>query len=367
MQVLYERCCGLDVHKKTVVACVLITSADGQVHKQVRTAATTTAGLLALADWLAALQISHVALESTGIYWRPVFNLLEEGHTIILVNARHMKAVPGRKTDIKDAEWIAELLRHGLLKASFIPSKPTRDLRDLVRYRKTLVQERAQEINRLHKVLETANIKLSSVVSDVLGKSGRRMLAAMIEGVSDAEALADLARGTLRHKLPQLQQALRGQVQPHHQVLLGQIFAHISYLEHSIQQLQREIEQRLCPFEEAMQLLLSIPGIQEIAAAAILAEIGVDMSRFPSAKHLARLRRGVSRQQTKRRQTSLRQDHQGQRPLALRADRSRLEHQSYERQLSLGSVSSFSPATGQTESRHGGGPQLARHHLPYLE
>jgi transposase len=166
----------------------LITSPDGQVHKQVRTVATTTAGLLALADWLAALQISHVALESTGIYWRPVFNLLEEGHTIILVNAQHMRAVPGRKTDIKDAEWIAELLRHGLLKASFIPSKPTRDLRDLVRYRKTLVQERAQEINRLHKVLETANIKLSSVVSDVLGKSGRRMLAAMIEGVSDARA-----------------------------------------------------------------------------------------------------------------------------------------------------------------------------------
>ena len=257
MQVLYQRCCGLDVHKKTVVACVLITSADGQVHKQVRTAATATAGLLALAYWLAALQISHVALESTGIYWRPVFNLLEEGHTIILVNARHMRAVPGRKTDIKDAEWIADLLRHGLLKASFIPSKPTRDLRDLVRYRKTLVQERAQEINRLHKVLETANIKLSSVVSDVLGKSGRRMLAAMFEGVSDAEALADLARGTLRHKLPQLQQALRGQVQPHHQVLLGQIFAHISYLEHSIQQLQGEIEQRLCPFEEAMQLRLA--------------------------------------------------------------------------------------------------------------
>ena len=188
MQVLYERCCGLDVHKKTVVACILITSPTGQVHKQVRTVATTTAGLLALADWLASLQISHVALESTGIYWRPVFNLLEGGHTIILVNAQHMRAVPGRKTDMKDSEWIADLLRHGLLKASFIPSKPTRDLRDLVRYRKTLVQERAQEINRLHKVLESANIKLSSVVSDVLGKSGRRMLAAMIEGVSDARA-----------------------------------------------------------------------------------------------------------------------------------------------------------------------------------
>ena len=287
MQVLYERCCGLDVHKKTVVACVLITSPDGQVQKQVRTFATTTASLLALADWLASLDISHVALESTGIYWRPVFNLLEEGRTIILVHAQHMRAVPGHKTDIKDSEWLADLLRHGLLKASFIPSKPTRDLRDLVRYRKTLVQERAQEVNRLHKVLETANVKVSSVVSDVLGKSGRRMLAAIIEGASDAEALADLARGTLRHKLPQLQEALHGQIESQHRVLLGQIFAHISFLEHSLEHLQQEIEQRLCPFEEAMQLLLSIPGIQAITAAAILAEIGVEMSRFPSAKHLA--------------------------------------------------------------------------------
>jgi len=287
MQVLYERCCGLDVHNKTVVACVLITSPDGQVQKQGRTFATTTASLLALADWLASLDISHVALESTGIYWRPVFNLLEEGRTIILVHAQHMRAVPGHKTDIKDSEWLADLLRHGLLKASFIPSKPTRDLRDLVRYRKTLVQERAQEVNRLQKVLETANVKVSSVVSDVLGKSGRRMLAAIIEGVSDAEALADLARGTLRHKLPQLQEALHGQIESQHRVLLGQIFAHISFLEHSLEHLQQEIEQRLCPFEEAMQVLLSIPGIQAITAAAILAEIGVEMSRFPSAKHLA--------------------------------------------------------------------------------
>jgi transposase len=287
MQVIYERSCGLDVHKKTVVACVVITLPDGQVHKQVRTFATTTASLLALADWLAAFQISHVAMESSGIYWRPVFNLLEEGRTIILVNAQHMKAVPGRKTDVKDADWIADLLRHGLLKASFIPSKPTRDLRDLVRYRKTLVQERAQEVNRLQKVLETANIKLSSVVSNVMGKSGQRMVAAMVEGISDAEALADLARGTLRHKIPQLQQALQGQIESHHRVLLGQIFAHMSYLEDSIHRLQLEIDQRLSPFEEAMQLLLSIPGIQEIAAAAILAEIGVDMNRFPSDRHLA--------------------------------------------------------------------------------
>jgi transposase len=287
MQVIYERSCGLDVHKKTVVACVVITLPDGQVKKQVRTFATTTASLLALADWLATFQVSHVAMESSGIYWRPVFNLLEEGRTIILVNAQHMKAVPGRKTDVKDAEWIADLLRHGLLKASFIPPKPTRDLRDLVRYRKTLVQERAQEVNRLQKVLETANIKLSSVVSNVMGKSGQRMVAAMIEGISDPEALAELARGTLRHKLPQLQQALTGQIEAHHRVLLGRIFAHMSFLEDSIQHLQLEIDQRLSPFTEAMQLLLSIPGIQAETRAAILAEIGVEMNRFPSAKHLA--------------------------------------------------------------------------------
>ena len=287
MQVLYARCCGLDVHKKTVVACVVITSPDGQVQKQVRTFATTTASLLVLADWLASFQVSHVAMESSGIYWRPVFNLLEEGRTIILVNAQHMKAVPGRKTDVKDAEWISDLLRHGLLKASFIPTKPTRDLRDLVRYRKTLVQERAQEVNRLQKVLETANVKLSSVVSNVMGKSGQRMVAAMIEGVSDAEALADLARGTLRRKLPQLQQALNGQIEAHHRVLLGRIFAHMSFLEDSIHHLQLEIDQRLSPFAAAMQLLLSIPGIQAITAAAILAEIGCEMARFPSAKHLA--------------------------------------------------------------------------------
>ena len=287
MRVLYERCCGLDVHKKTVVACALLTQPNGQVQKLVRTFAATTGGLLALADWLSSLQVTHIAMESTGIFWRPVFNVLEEGHSIILVNAQHMKAVPGRKTDVKDSEWLADLLRHGLLKASFIPTKPTRDLRDLVRYRKTLVYERTKEINRLQKVLETANIKLASVVSDVLGKSGRSMLAALIEGASDAEALADLARGSLRGKLPQLQEALQGRVEPHHRVLLQQLFAHITFLEDSIQRLQQDIDQRLSPFEEAMQLLLSIPGIQEITAAAILGEIGSDMSRFPSAKHLA--------------------------------------------------------------------------------
>jgi transposase len=287
MQVVYERCCGLDVHKKTVVACVLVTETGGQMQRHIRTFSTMTTGLLALADWLESMSITVVALESTGVYWRPVFNLIEEGRTIILVNAQHMKAVPGRKTDVKDAEWLADLLRHGLLKASFIPPAPIRELRDLTRYRKTLVQERAQEVNRIQKVLEMANVKLSSVATDVLGKSGRDMLQAIIEGTTDAQVLANLARGLLRKKLPQLQEALDGRVQTHHRILLHHLLAHVAFLEQALEQLQQEIEQRLLPFQEEIRLLMSIPGIAELSAAGILAEIGTDMSRFPSAKHLA--------------------------------------------------------------------------------
>lgn len=287
MRVVYERCCGLDIHKKTVVACVLITLETGEVQRHVRTFLTMTAGLLALADWLESLQVTVVAMESTGVYWRPVFNLLEEGRTIILVNAQHMKAVPGRKTDIKDSEWIADLLRHGLLRASFIPPAPIRELRDLTRYRKTLIQERTQEINRLQKVLETANVKLAAVASDVLGKSGQAMLDALVEGTTDADVLADLALGRLRKKLPELREALDGRVQSHHRLLLKHILDHIHFLEGTLEQLQGEIEERLNPFEEAMELLMSIPGIGANAATAILAEIGEDMTRFPSDKHLA--------------------------------------------------------------------------------
>src|SRR6266699_1858162 len=219
--VLYARCAGLDVHKKTVVACLMLTAASGKVSHEVRTFATTTAGLQALAAWLESFGVTHVAMESTGIFWRPVFNLLEGRFQVILVNAQHMKAVPGHKTDIRDSEWLADLLRHGLLKASFIPPKPIRDLRDLVRSRKTLVRQRAQAINRVQKVLETANIKLSSVATDVLGKSGRDMIEAMLAGISDAEALADLARRRLRAKLPALREALDGRVEATHRIRLA--------------------------------------------------------------------------------------------------------------------------------------------------
>src|SRR5256714_4450353 len=287
LSVLYSRCAGLDVHKATVVACVLLTASTGKVSKAVRSFATTTAGLETLADWLAKEGVTHVAMESTGIDWRPVFNLVEGRCQVILVNAQHMKAVPGHKTDIKDSEWIADLLRHGLLSASFIPPKAIRDLRDLVRARKTLVRQRAQAITRVQKVLETANIKLSSVASDVLGKSGRNMIEAMLAGVSDAESLAELARGRLRKKLPALREALEGRLEATHRVLLRQLQEQLDFLQGQIDRLSVDIEQLLLPYEPLLARLMQIPGIGRLAASAIVAEIGTDMSRFPSAKHLA--------------------------------------------------------------------------------
>lgn len=288
MHVLYPACAGLDVHKKTVVACSLLTGAEeASVRKAVRTFSTTTAGLRSLRDWLSSFGVTHVAMESTGIYWRPVLNLLEDSFSVILVNAQHMKAVPGHKTDVKDSEWIADLLRHGLLHASFLPPKPLRDLRDLVRFRKTIVQQRAQAINRVQKVLETANIKLASVASDVLGKSGRDMLDAMLAGVSDADTLAQLARGRLRAKLPALREALEGFVSPTHCTLLTHLLQQIDFFEAQLLSLSVQIEQQLAPYDASLHRLEQIPGLGPIAAITILAEIGQDMTRFPSAKHLA--------------------------------------------------------------------------------
>lgn len=286
-KVVHQRCCGLDVHKKTVVACIMVTLATGEVQKQVRTFSTMTVDLLTLADWLKAFQVTHLVMESTGVFWKPVFNLLEEDFPVILVNAQHIKAVPGRKTDIKDSEWLADFLRHGLLKASFIPPQPIRVLRELSRYRSSLLQERAQEGNRLQKTLEGANIKLAAVATDVLGKSGRDMIQALIDATTDATLLAELARGLLGKKLPHLQEALLGRVQPHHQTLLRHILAHIDFLDATLTQLRAEIETQLDPYKEERALLESIPGIQATTAAVISAEVGVDMSVFPSAKHFA--------------------------------------------------------------------------------
>jgi transposase len=287
MHVLYPRCCGLDIHKKTIVACVLLTDPDGTAHRFVRTFGTMTADLLALGDWLSFHAVTHVAMESTGVLWRPVFNLLEEGWTLILVNAQHLQAVPGRKTDVKDSEWLAELLRHGLLRPSFVPPPPIRVLRDLTRYRKTLVELRTQEINRVHKVLETANLKLGAVASNVVGVSGRHMLRAIEHGESDPGVLAELAKGRLREKLPALRRALAGRVQPHHRLLIGELLDHIAYLEQTIQRMEVRIADLLDEQEAAVQLLLTVPATGPVTAAAILAEIGTDMTRFPSAQHLA--------------------------------------------------------------------------------
>ncbi len=288
MQVVHARCCGLDVHKKSVVACVLLTEPDGSVRRQVRTFGTMTADLLALDDWLTGHGVTQIAMESTGVYWRPVFNLLEdEERTITLVNAQHLKAVPGHKTDVKDSEWLADLLRHGLVKASFIPPAPIRELRELTRARKTLVQQRANAVNRVHKLLEGANIKLASVASNILGKSGRAMLDAMVVGETDLDALAALAYGQLRKKRVELRRALDGRLAAHQRLLLAQLLAQIDFLTDQIAHLADAIADRLTPMQGAVALLQTIPGISATAAAAILAEIGVDMGRFPSAKHLA--------------------------------------------------------------------------------
>jgi transposase len=296
MQVLYDRCCGLDVHQQTVVACRLITSPTGRVDKQIRTFSTMTRGLLELARWLQEEQVSHAALESTGVFWWPVFNVLEGQVEVLVVNAQHAKQVPGRKTDVKDSQWLADLLRHGLLQASFILPKALRALRDLMRARTNLIQERSRQINRVQKVLETANVKLSSVVSDILGKSARQMIEAMLAGATDPTALAQLARSRLRSKIPQLSLALEGHLEEHHIRLLRQWLAQIDFLPTQIAELEQEVEARLPPFEKSLDLLITIPGISRTAATIILSEIGDDMNCFPSAAHLARLRRGLSGQ-----------------------------------------------------------------------
>ena len=287
MDVVYERCCGLDVHKQTVVACVIVPGAGKLPHKEIRTFGTMTADLLELGDWLAAHGVTHMAMESTGVYWKAPWNLLEGQLTLVLVNARHIKQVPGRKTDAKDCEWLADLLRHGLLKASFVPDRPQRELRELTRYRTSLTRERASELNRLQKTLEGANIKLGSVATDVLGVSGRAMLQALVAGTTDAATLAALARGKLRNKLPQLARALVGQVGPHQRFMLAQQLVHLGDLEEVIERVSAEIAERVRPFADALARLDTILGVGPWTAEILVAEIGVDMTRFPTAAHLA--------------------------------------------------------------------------------
>jgi transposase len=287
MEVVYEYCCGLDIHKKTVVACVVVPGAGKKPVKEIRTFNTMTADLFELADWLTLKHVTHVALESTGVYWKPAWNVLEGSFTLLLVNARHIKQVPGRKTDVKDCEWIADLLRHGLLRPSFVPDRPHRELRELTRYRTTLVRERSAEHSRIQKTLEGAGIKLGDVASNVLGRSGRQMLDAMVSGTTDATLLADLAKGSLRGKRAQLERALTGQVAAHQRFLLGQQLAHLDGLNEVIEQLNQEIGQRLQPFWDKAERLDAITGVGRRTAEVLLAEIGTDVKRFPTAAHLA--------------------------------------------------------------------------------
>jgi transposase len=287
MEQLIERACGLDVHKASVAACVRVPGARGRRSQDVRTFGTTTEDLLALRDWLQAHEVTHVAMESTGVYWKPVYYVLEEAFTCLLVNAAHVKQVPGRKTDVQDCVWIAQLLEHGLLRGSFVPPVPIRELRDLTRYRKSLIGERQREANRLHKVLEDAGIKLASVASDILGQSGRTMLAALVGGTTDPVVLADLAKGKLRAKLPALRTALAGRFRGHHAFLVTQILAHLDYLDEAIGTVSHEIEGHIAPFAEVIRRLDAIPGINQRAAEVVVAELGVDMTVFPSDRHLA--------------------------------------------------------------------------------
>jgi transposase len=287
VDVIVERPAALDVHKAQVTACVRVPGPDGSRESEIVEFSTMVGGLLTLRDWLKAQGVTTVAMEATGVYWKPVWAVLEDEFELLLVNARHVKQVPGRKTDVKDAEWLCQLLEAGLLRASFVPPKPIRALRQLTRYRKAQIKERQREANRLHKALEDTGIKLDCVASDILGVSGRAMLDALCHGTTDPAVLADLARGRLRKKIPLLKQALEGRFEPLHALLVGSILAHLDFLDEQIERLSEAIEEQLRPFAAAVRLLRSIDGIETRTAENILAEIGANMAVFPSAAQLA--------------------------------------------------------------------------------
>jgi transposase len=308
MEVIHARCAGLDVHKETVVACARLAD-GGKVEQEVKTFGTTTKELLALADWLRERGCTHAAMESTGVYWKPVWHILEDSLTLVLANAMHIRNVPGRKTDVNDAMWIADLLAHGLIRGSFVPPTPVQEMRDLTRTRKQLVREAAQHSLRLQKTLEDANIKLASLVSDILGKSGRAILDALVRGEIDPEKLVDLASSRLKAPRKELVEALRGHVRPHHRFLLKLHLDQIDALDHAVREVEARLGDALQPFRDLEGLLMTIPGVSETTAHVILSEIGTDMSRFPTAAHLiswAGLCPGNDESAGKRRSTRLR-------------------------------------------------------------
>jgi len=287
VETIVERPAALDVHKAQVMACVRVPDERGRREQHVREFPTTVRGLLALRDWLAGDGAQQVVMEATGVYWKAPWAILEGEFACMLVNARHVKQVPGRKTEVSDAAWLCQLAEAGLLKANFVPPKPVRQLRNLTRYRKTQIQERAREVNRLHKALEDAGIKLDCVASDILGKSGRDMLDALVAGETDPEVLAELARRQMRKKIPALREALTGHFDSHHRLWIGAILRHIDFLDAQIEQLTVMIEEQIRPFDAAVELLCTIPGIQRRGAECVIGEIGADMTRFASSRHLA--------------------------------------------------------------------------------
>lgn len=308
MDVVQERCAGLDVHKDTVVACARVV-VEGKIQQEVRTFGTTTKELLALADWLRDKGCTHAAMESTGVYWKPVWHILEDSLTLVLANAMHIKNVPGRKTDVNDATWISELLAHGLIRGSFVPPTPVQEMRDLTRTRKQLVREAAQHTQRIQKTLEDANIKLDSVVSDILGVSGRAILDALVGGECDPERLVDLTTGRLKASREVLVEAVRGHVQPHHRFLLKLHLEQFDSLNKAVRDLEARLGDVLQPFRDLEELLTTIPGVSRTTAQVILSEVGTDMSRFPTAGHLiswAGLCPGNHESAGKRRSTRLR-------------------------------------------------------------
>ena len=286
MEVLYARCAGLDVHQKSVVACVRIHGPDGRAQTSTRTFATDTAALLELSAWLEENQCSHVVMEATGVYWKPVWHILEESFALVLANASSVRNVPGRKSDVSDAAWLADLLAHGLVRASFVPERPTQELRDLTRTRKQMVKQRAQHVNRLHKVLEDANLKIGAYVTDITGVTGRAMLGALIRGETDPAKLADLRDPRLKTPRDEVMKALRGKVTEHHRFMLRMHLAQIAATDDAIAQLDAQITELTSPLAEVVERLAAMPGMSETSASVVLAEIGSDMSRFPTAGHL---------------------------------------------------------------------------------
>ena len=286
MEVLHERCAGLDVHKKTVVACVRL-ARDGRVDKQVRTFKTTTDELLALGEWLDSHDVNHVVMEATGVYWKPVWHMLDDGEReLVLANAAHVKNLPGRKSDVSDCDWLSDLEAHGLIRPSFVPDRPTQELRVLLRTRKQMVRQRSSHILRLEKTLEDANIKLDSVISDVVGVSGRRMIVAMIEGETDPAVLAGLADRRIKAPPQVLCEALRGRVNGHHRFMLKLHLDHIDDIDAMIDRIDQQVEASLQPFRDGAELLTTIGGVNTLAGRGIVSEIGIDMSRFPTSGHL---------------------------------------------------------------------------------